>query len=314
MKIENIIQNDIPLAEFTTFKIGGKAKYFVVIETRDELVAIFDWISKMQTNFIVLGGGSNVLISDKGFDGLVIILKNNKIKIKGDRIECGAGLNLSKVVTSAISNALTGCEWAVGIPGSVGGAVRGNAGAFGSSISENIETIEFYDIKNKKFETFSRRDCGFSYRSSFFKNNSKYIIWNISLRFFKGVSNKIQEKISEYNNYRSKSQPRLPSAGCVFKNLIYSELDIDKNSILNKIGIHDAIKSDKLGAGWLIDKAELRGKKIGGAKVSLEHANFIVNTSNATADDVVILISFIKQQIREKFKIQLSEEISYVGF
>jgi UDP-N-acetylmuramate dehydrogenase len=314
MKIDDKIQNNIPLAEFTTFRIGGPAKFFVVIENQEELIDAFAWISKHQIKHIILSGGSNVLISDEGFDGLVIMIKNNDTLVRGDRIECEAGTRLSKILSSTISNNLSGLEWAIGIPGSIGGAVRGNAGAFGSSISENIETIEVYDTEKNIFTILSRRDCKFKYRTSIIKTEQKYIIWKITLRFSKGIAKKTQEKISEYNSHRSKSQPKLPSAGCVFKNLIYDELDIKDNSLLARTGIKDCVKGGKIGTGWIIDKADLRGKKIGGAKISLEHANFIVNTSDATANDVVMLISYIKQKVRQKFKIQLFEEISYIGF
>lgn len=314
MKIDEKIQNNVPLAEFTTFKIGGPARFFIVIETRDELVDIFNWIEEKKVKYVILSGCSNVLVSDDGFDGLAIMIKNNDAVVKGDRVDCGAGTNLGRVVTSTISNCLTNMEWAVGIPGSVGGAVRGNAGAFGESISENIETVEVYNTKDKKFETLSRRECEFAYRSSKFKTDTNYIVWRALLRFKKGILQETQKKISEYNNHRSGTQPNLPSAGCIFKNIILKDLDIENNLILKRMGIEEHAKGGKVGAGWLIDKADLRGKRIGGAKISLEHANFIVNTSNATADDVAILISFVKQKVREKFKIQLFEEVSYIGF
>lgn len=314
MNIEAKIKKNISLAGFTTFRIGGPAKFFVEIETQDELVAIFEWIRKKDEKYIILAGGSNVLIADAGFDGLVIVIRNNKVEVKGDRIEADAGSKLSRSVTTAVSNTLAGLEWAVGIPGSLGGAIRGNAGAFGFSISDNVELVEYFDIEKKAIQTLSRRDCDFSYRSSIFKKNLNYIIWKCILRLSKGSALSVQSNINEYNNYRSKSQPKLPSAGCVFTNLIIKELDIDNNSILKHLGILEAVKGGKVGAGWLIDKAGLRGKRMGGAKVSLEHANFIVNTSNATADDVVMLISYIKQKIREKFKVQLVEEVVYLGF
>lgn len=308
------IQKNVCLADYCTFKIGGNAKYFIEISNKEDLVEAFEWVLRENVKYEILAGGSNMLISDNGFDGAVIFINNRDFKIYNDRIEAGAGLNLAKVLTLAMSNSFSGIEWSVGIPGSIGGAVRGNAGAFGSSISENVETLEVFDIDKKSFSTWSRNDCGFVYRSSKFAGTKNFLIWRAILRFQKEKSGNIEDKVFEFNNHRAKSQPKLPSAGCVFKNVIFSDLDLENNKILAKIDIKNQVRNDKVAAGWIIDRAGLKGKRIGGAKVSLEHANFIVNTGKATADDVAMLISFIKQQVREKFSIQLTEEIYYFGF
>ncbi len=311
------IQNNIPLAPLTTFKIGGPAKYFVEIETKEELAAAFDWARENKEPVFILAGGSNVLINDKGADGLVLRICNSGIKVTGQRLDCGAGANLMAAARTAISENLTGLEWAIGIPGTVGGAVRGNAGAHGKSMSGAVETVTVFDTKKKKFFIFSNKDCRFDYKESVFKGDNggqSRLIWQVIIKLEKGDAVSIKELSDKYLKYRRQTQPKLPSAGCVFKNLAIADLRGCNENLANEALAAGAVKDGKVGAGWLIDKLELKGKAIGGAKISLEHANFIVNTGKAAAEDVAMLISFIKQQVRDKYNIQLREEVQYMGF
>lgn len=316
MSIENKIQENISLAPFSTFKIGGPAEFFVEVEEKEELEEATKWAKEKKKKFFILGGGSNVLISDKGVDGLVIKLLNNEIKIKGERIECGAGASLAKAASAAIAENLSGLEWAIGIPGAtVGGAVRGNAEAFEVGMGDIVETAEALDMKSRKFKIFSNRDCGFSYRESVFKENENLIIWRIVLKLKKERQDEIQKLVKKSIEHRTGKYPKLPSAGSVFKN-IPAKIFRETNPILyEKIMEEGKItRQGNIGAGLLIDVLGLKGKTIGGAKISLEHANFIVNTGKAKAEDIIILISFIKQQVRDRLKIQLQEEIRYLGF
>ncbi len=312
--IESKIKQNIPLAPLTTFKIGGPAKFFVEVKTKDELIRALDWAKKNKEPFVILAGGSNVLINDKGVDGLAIKICHKDIVVRAERIECGAGANLIKAVRLAMSNSLTGIEWAIGIPGTVGGAVRGNAGAYGHCIQEFAETAEIFNIKKKKFVQFSNKDCQFAYKESMFRQSNDLLIWQIILKLRKGNVDDINELIDKYLKHREQTQPKLPSAGCAFKNATLANLRECNANLANEAEEAGVVKGGKVGAGWLIEKAGLKGKHIGGAKVSLEHANFIVNTGKATAEDVAMLISFIKQQIRTKLGVQLQEEIQYFGF
>lgn len=319
MNIQEKIQQNIPLAPLSTFKIGGPAKFFIEVKTKDDLAGAYEWAKKEKQKVYILGGGSNLLINDQGVDGLVLKFGNNKIKVKGERLDCESGAILAQAVRLAVSHNLTGLEWAQGIPGAtMGGSVRGNAGAFGFEIGEIVETAEVFNPehsgKKKKFEVFSQRDCGFGYRESIFKASPGYLVWSVILRLKKERPEEINKKTDDYLAKRTKAQPRLPSAGCIFKNLNIRDLREANNYMANLAQEEGVVKGEKVGAGWLIDMAGLKGKTIGGAKVSLEHANFIINTGKATAEDVVILISYIKQQIRTKFKIQLQEEVQYLGF
>lgn len=314
MNIDNKIQKDVVLAPLTTFKIGGPAKFFIEVKTKEEFTLALDWAEENKEDVFVLAGGSNVLINDNGIDGLVIKMSNSDIKIKGERLECGAGASLSAAVLLATKENLTGMEWAVGIPGTIGGAIRGNAGGYDSNIGETIETVEVLDARKNQFLQFSRRDCEFNYRTSIFKTNSDLLIWQTILRLKKGRTDDIKKEINNYVKNRAKTNPKLPSAGSVFKNIDFKTLDENNIPLAEKAKEEGIVKNDMVGAGWLIDMLDLKGKTIGGAKVSLEHANFIVNTGKATAEDVVALISYIKQQVRDRFKIQLQEEVQYLGF
>jgi len=308
------IQKNISLASLTTFKIGGNAKFYTEIKNKEDLLEAFAWVEQENEKYIILAGGSNVLINDQIINALVIKINFNDIKVKGDRLECGAGVSLSVAVNKATGDELTGLEWAIGIPGSVGGAIRGNAGAFGADISEYIETVEAFDVANKRFSIFSKRDCNFSYRGSIFKENNNLIIFKATLKLNKGILDDIKSKIEDNLTKRISSQSKLPSAGCVFKNLLVSNLEQSNPTIIQWAKEENVLRGDKIAAGWLIDKIGLRGKKMGDAKVSLEHANFIVNTGKATASEVIMLISYIKQQVRDRYKVQLQEEIVYLGF
>lgn len=314
MPIEDILKQNITLSPYTTYKIGGPAEYFVDIETKEDLVEAVAWSKQNNKPFYILAGGSNVLISDAGISGLVIHLINDNIVVKGERIEVEAGASLIKASRLAIANGLTGLEWAIGIPGTIGGAIRGNAGAYGSSIQDNVETVEVFSLKNNRFYKMSNKDCEFEYRQSLFKKNNDLIIWQATLRLRALNVEEVRQKSESYLEQRDKSNPKLPSAGCVFVNFTIDEIEQANPELAELARKENIVKNGKVATGWVIDQLDLRGKSIGGAKVSLEHANFIVNTSHATAADIVMLISFIKQQARTQLTIQLREEIQYLGF
>ncbi len=313
MSIENKIKKDIPLAQHTTFQIGGPAKFFIEVKFAEELKDILVWAKKHEEKVLILGGGSNVLVSDQGFAGLVIKFINNDIANLTPRIHCGAGTPLVVLASFARSVSLSGFEWSFGIPkATVGGSIRGNAGAFGQEISDIIETVEVYNIKKNRFEFFSRNDCQFAYRESVFKKGKDYIIWAVTFKCIPKELEKIREKIEDNLKYRFEKQPRLPNAGSVFKSLLLDDIKKVNEKLFFHIREKNLGKSGKIGAGFVIDYCGLRGKKIGGAKTSLEHANFIVNTGKATCVDVLELIKFIKKDVERKTGIELEEEVQVV--
>jgi len=315
MEIERKIKKDYALAALTTYRIGGPAKFFIEIKEKNELIEAFKWAKKEKLKSYILGGGSNVIIPDAGIDGLVMVMKNEIVAVRGERIECGAGATLARVCSLALSNNLSGLEWSSGIPrATTGGAIRGNAGAFGISMADIVETVEFFNIKDRKFDVFSNSMCKFGYRNSIFKKKNNFLIWNSVLRLKTEPAKDIQALIEKSINFRKQRYPNLPSAGSVFKNLD-PEYVKNNNEILFIRELKDSIgREGKISAGLIIDKAGLKGKSIGGIKISLEHANHIVNTGKGTAEEVIMLISYIKQQVRTKFGLQLQEEIEYFGF
>jgi UDP-N-acetylmuramate dehydrogenase len=314
MSIESKIEKERDLAACTTFRIGGQAAYYFTASDKDEFRDAIHWANKKTLPVFVVGGGSNLLVSDQGYPGLVIKIANSNLAAKGSRLECGAGTPLGRAVTASIQAELTGLEWAAGIPGTVAGAVRGNAGAYGSEMREVVENVEVYSREKARFSLYSNRDCRFDYRRSLFQSDQDKIIWQVILKLTPGNSGEINSLVQSHLASRQKGQPNFPSAGCVFRNLFLEDLKQANPELARTAEEAGVVKGGKVGAGWLIDRAGLKGKKIGDAKVSLEHGNFIVNTGKATAEEVVMLISLIKQQIRDNFNIQLMEEIEYVGF
>lgn len=313
------IQQNIPLAPLTTFHIGGPAKFFCAVKNEAEFLEALDFAKEKDLKIFTLSGGSNILVSDNGFDGLVIKIKGaenskqEKIKLEDENIiNCWTGESLASVVRFAAENNLAGLEWAAGIPGTIGGAIRGNAGAFGGQIADSVKSINACEIDaTKKYKILKQKDCVFSYRNSIFKKNKNLIILSAKLKLKKGDRKEIESRMKECIEKRLKSQPQGFSAGSFFQNPV-----VKNQKLLEQFEKDTGMKAreGKIPAGWLIDEAGFRGKKVGGAMVSEKHSNFIINTGNGTAQDVIILASMIKQKLREEFDVQLKEEVVFVGF
>ena len=270
-------KRNILLKNYTTFKIGGPAEFFFEAKTRESLIKAVGLAKERKLPFFILGGGSNLLVSDKGYKGLVIIFQFASFNLQKNKIIVGAGARLANLVNY-------GLEWAAGIPGTVGGAIYGNAGAFGESMGDEVKSVEVFDANNGKIKVFKNKDCHFAYRRSVFKKKKNLII--LSAEIEAGRSN--LEKVKEYLDYRIQRHPQLPSAGSIFKN------------------------PGKTPAAILIHQAGLTGKKIGQAQISDKHSNFIVNLGNAKAEDVKELINLAKKTLKNKFKIILEEETQYL--
>lgn len=284
-----MFQYNIPLKKYNTFKVGGPADYFCEVKEKQELKRAIDFSNSKQLPCFILGGGSNLLINDNGFKGLVIKLNNSDCKVKDDRIFAQAGVSLTELVELSAVKGLSGLEWAAGIPGTLGGAIRGNAGAFGSCMSDFLEIVEVAD-ENFSFHSLHKKDCRFSYRDSLFKHNSQ-IIFSAILNLKKSDEDLIRQKIEQNLNHRKERQPlNYPSAGSFFKNF------------------------PEKPAGQIIEEAGLKGKQIGGAMVSEKHGNFIINFNGATASNIKELAELIKSEVKEKTGYQLEEEIRYLGF
>lgn len=305
------IQKNISLSSFTTFKIGGPAKFFCEVSSEEDILEAATYAKNNDLKVFIMGGGSNILVNDNGFDGLVIHLLNTSCKIQNTSLECGAGLSLSEAIRSAKDNSLSGLEWAAGIPGSVGGAARGNAGAYGSEIKDSMESVRVLEISDLKFKTFSNEDCRFGYRNSIFKANKDLIIFSCLLSLQKGDKTGIETKIKKIKENRAGKHPKFPNAGSFFQNP-----EIKNAELIKKFekDTGNKIKDGRIPAGWLIAEAGLLGKTVGEAAVSEEHGNFVINKGGAKAQDIIILASLIKQKVGGELNVQLKEEVQYVGF
>ncbi len=275
------------LAPYTTFKIGGPADWFCETKNEQEIVEAIKFAKEKKLAFFILGNGSNLLVSDDGFRGVVIKMENEEVQINNEKILAKAGINLNKLANIAQENSLLGIEFMVGIPGTLGGVVFGNAGAWQQNIGDKVERVKILD-KDNQFKWLNHDECQFSYRQSRFKKN-KEIILAVELKLKKDNQNEIEQKINE-NLQKREGQPKGPSAGSIFVN------------------------PKPQSAGDLIEKCGLKGKQIGQTQISQKHANFIVNLGGAKAEDVVKLIALAQKEVREKFRIDLKTEIIFLGF
>lgn len=327
MKIEDIlpeVKENVSLAEHTTFKIGGPARYFFVAESKENLIKAVKAAKDLSIPFFILAGGSNVLFSDKGFNGLIIKFQMQpygesacgrpaNFKFQKNEIYVGAGVKLDTLANLAKENCLTGIEWAAGIPGcTVGGAVFGNAQAFGRRISDSVKKIEALDIRTLEIKEFSKEECCFSLKSSIFKTDKNLIILSVILELKKGDKEEIENKIKEHLNYRKEKHPMdFPSAGSVFIN---REIKIEDPELLREFPeLNEFNRKNFIPSSFLIEKCGLKGKRIGNAQISEKHAGFIVNLGGAKSEDVLKLIELAKKKVKEKFKIELKEEIIIIN-
>ncbi len=309
------IQKNVSLKNHTTFRVGGRALYFIETESKEELIEAIKAAKEKNLPFFILGQGSNVLAHDNGFRGVVIKIKNSKTKIEKHNLKfkvfCEAGTPLSKMVFESLKAGATGMEWAAGIPGTIGGAVYGNAGAFGFSMADSVENVTALDSINLTIKKIEKKDCLFGCKESVFKKKKNLIILGATLKLNKGEKKAISKRIEKNTKEKRDNQPlNFPSAGCIFTN----PRKIVRNKKLLK-EFPEIIKFNQKGilpAGWLIDKCGLKGKKIGGAGISPKHANFIVNLGGAKSKDIEKLISAIKKAVEKKFRIKLAEEIQRI--
>jgi len=279
-----------PMSRHTTFKIGGPADFLAMPATIAEVAAILDIAKEYKVPVVTFGNGSNVLVLDKGIRGIVLKFGRDMgyIRHKDSTIIAGAGAMLASVSRYAADNKLTGMEFAVGIPGSVGGAVFMNAGAYEGEMSCVVSAVACV-CENGKIRRFSNEDSKFSYRHSVFQDNG-CTICEVELTLEEGEPDIIRSKMTEYINRRQTKQPvELPSAGSTFK------------------------RPPGYYAGTLIDQAGLKGLTVGGAQVSTKHAGFIVNTGGATANDVLTLIKEVQSRVHDIYGIDLQPEVRILG-
>ncbi len=314
MNIEERIQKKIALAPFSTYRIGGSAEYFMEADTEEDLREALIWARAKKLPVTILGGGSNILISDAGVTGLVLKPAHGGIERRATTLIVGAAAAVWDVAEFALTNALSGIEWSIGIPGAMGGAIRGNAGAHGGSFDQVVRRVRFYDESRLVFDDITASACGFAYRHSAFKENTQQIIWEVEMELREGDSTEMKKVMEGYREYRRTSQPKEPSAGCVFKNFLVTDIVRANPQVLEMAESEGKVRGGKIGAGYLIEKVGMMGKKIGGARISDKHANFVVNDGGATASDVASLMNLTREAVRSAYGIEMENEVQYLGF
>jgi UDP-N-acetylmuramate dehydrogenase len=306
-----LLENE-PMTKHTNFRIGGPAKWFVEVKTVEELRRVMGVAQEHRIKTFVFGGGSNLLVADQGFDGIVIKIAMRTHEIQGTRVRADAGV-LSSALARATANAgLAGFTWAISLPGTVGGGVRGNAGCFGGEMKDRLVSVQV--LRDGKTIELTKEQLAFSYRESAIKHSDD-IILSATFELEEGDARELKSELDDKLMKRKSSQPLdAGSAGCLFKNYeIVDEEELQRLAQTFDLPL-EMQSARRLSAGWLIDKLGLKGTQIGGAKISEVHGNFVVNTGSATADEIVQLIALIKTRARNEFGIQLMEEVQYVGF
>lgn len=288
-------ENQIPLKEnecmknHTSFRIGGNADYFVSVCSLSQLKTVIKKVKELKMPYFILGKGSNLLVSDKGIAGVVISLSGlNEITVCGEELQVGAGANLASVCLKACENGLTGLEFAYGIPGSIGGALYMNAGAYGGEMSQVVDSALCID-ENGNEEIINWAQMQLGYRTSAFKKNGKIVV-SVKLKLQRGEHEEIRSKMEDFLGRRKAKQPlEYPSAGSTFK------------------------RPEGYFAGALIEKNGLKGFSIGGAMVSEKHAGFVINYNNAKAEDVKQLMQEVKNRVLSADGVELEPEVIFVG-
>ena len=285
----NDIKIDEKLSEYVNFKVGGPADILLIPNSKEQVIKSIKICKENNIAFYLIGNGSNTLVSDGGFRGVVLSLKNVKnIYVDGEKIEAECGVMLKEVSDKAIENSLTGFEFACGIPGTIGGAVFMNAGAYDGEISKVIESAEVID-ENCNIIRLSREELDFGYRSSLVMKKG-YTVLSAVFKLEKGQVKTIKELIEDLTNKRESKQPlEYPSAGSTFK------------------------RPTGYFAGKLIQDAGLKGYSIGGAAVSEKHSGFVINKGNATAKDITDLIKHIQDEVKKQFGVDLHPEVRIIG-
>ncbi len=304
------IQHAVPLAPLTTFGIGGNAAYYVVCSTKAELIDALNFCKSQSIQHVVLAGGSNVLISDEGYSGCVLHVHMLGSQRFGNTVTIEAGANLLNSIRQCHEYNLGGWEGLSGIPGSIGGALRGNVGAFGTEIREYCTSVRAMNSETMEEKIFENEACEFSYRSSFFKENSEWIILSGTFTLTSVTDEEKKRSDSTILERERRHLQNIPCAGSYFMNPVAPQWVQDLFSKEKNV----EARGGRVPAGWLIEKVGMKGFAKGGAASSSMHANYLINTGNARASDVRDVASAIQEKVRKEYIVNLAEEPTLIGF
>lgn len=310
------IQENIDLAPFTMYKIGGPARFFAEAASGGEIAEAVAFASVKKVPFVILGAGSNVLISEKGFDGLVIRISGGRVVVEGDALTVDAGMMMARAVTESANAELTGFEWGIGVPGTIGGSVRGNAGCFGGEMRDVVASVRMLNAETLGEQTMSNAECEFGYRDSIFKRKPELIILSATLRLKKGDRGAVQTSIRTITLERvSKQDIGVKCCGCIFKNISWDRPGIDKEKLLREFPeFFQFSNRPNIPAAYLLDVSGLKDTCSAHACISAKHANYFVNNGGATSQEIKELIDRAREGVEKKFGIRIEEEIQYIGF
>ncbi len=299
---------DAPLSNYTRFGIGGPADLYAETEDPEAFVAAMNAARESGLPLVVIGGGTNLIVSDDGFRGVVLRYRARSLVAGGDCVNADAGAVLQDLVDFAIARGLRGLETLAGIPGSVGAAVYGNAGAYGHSISERVVKVQFYD--GRDIREFTNQECEFHYRESVFKKHKGWIIFSTRLRLEPDDPAELRRIADDIVKVRNQKFPvTMKCAGSIFKNLLLKELPPDAASCVPPA----VVREGKIPAAWFLEQVGAKGVERGAIHVADYHANLIYNSGGGTAADLCFLIQELKSRVRARFGIELEEEVQYVG-
>ena len=285
---ESKIKTNEDMSKHTSFKAGGKAKFYIKAKTVEDVINTVKISKENNIPIVVLGNGSNILFKDKEFNGVVLKIELDTLKIEENIITAEAGVKNAILGRKALDNNLQGFEFAAGIPGTIGGAIRMNAGAYGGEIKDIVQDVEYLDYEDLKIKKITNKECNFEYRHSVFCEN-KNIILSATFKLKNGIKEEIANRMNEFAKSRKEKQPlEYPSAGSTFK------------------------RGTDFITAKLIDECGLKGYQIGGAQVSEKHAGFIINKENATAKDIIDLVEYVKKTVKEKTGKSIDLEVEII--
>jgi UDP-N-acetylmuramate dehydrogenase len=301
-----VLLNDVLLSGLTRFGIGGPASR--LIETGDETV-LMAALQNEAGPWTLIGGGTNIIASDMGFHGLVLRYTGSRIDNSGGTVSVQAGAVLQDLVDHTVARGLRGLQTMTGIPGSVGGAIYGNAGAYGHSVMEFVTRVRFFD--GNGIREFNNSECEFRYRESIFKRHKSWIIFSVSLALEPGDPTELFNIAHDIRKIRDeKYPPTMKCAGSIFKNLLLAELPAE----VQKIVPAKVVREGKVPSAWFLEQVGAKGMRIGGIQVADYHANLIFNAGGGTAVELQSVIGELKERVRHQFDFDLEEEVQYVGF
>ena len=303
------VERDALLSRYTRFGLGGPASLLADASQECSLIAAIAYLERERVPFVVIGGGSNLVVADTGYRGVVIRYTANQVSSSGTCVTAEAGAELQSLVDYTIDKGLSGIHTMTGIPGWVGGAIYGNAGAYGRSTHESIHSVRFFD--GSTVREFNNEECGFRYRHSRFKNNKRWIILSSAWRLASGDGPALRKQADEILAIRNaKYPPEMKCAGSIFKNLLFVDLP---ESVQREVD-PKVIREGKIPSAYFLEKVGAKGMQNGGIHVADYHANLIYNAGGGTASQVREIVDDLKKRVRDRYGFDVEEEVQYVGF